>query len=244
MEIGDAWEFYGIKNGAGSLTQLIELISRNRGEHLTLRDEVGCLILSEPHFFPKSLWIDQPRDWSRNTVQGAFYDMDDGEGARVWAQVSERLGALMPPPAMSALEPVFGGIGNPAVFLPRLGQGTFRRLVLSAYGNRCAITGERAIPVVDAAHIVEFSTQRRHEISNGIALRADIHKLFDQGYVSVRPDFRFVVSKALWDEFENGKVYYELEEELSGREIRVPSDPQLQPKAEYLERHYQEVFRR
>jgi putative restriction endonuclease len=36
---------------------------------------------------------------------------------------------------------------------PRLGQGAFRLLVTDAYQRRCAVTGERTLPVLDAAHI-------------------------------------------------------------------------------------------
>jgi hypothetical protein len=35
----------------------------------------------------------------------------------------------------------------------RAGQGTFRARLLSAYQGRCAVTGERSVPVLDAASI-------------------------------------------------------------------------------------------
>lgn len=241
MTIGSAWEFYGRKNGADTLSNLVRAIGRYR--RTSPAENIGCTILSQPTFFSRDLWVAQPRDWSPNTQSGAYYDMDEGEGARVWAGVSERLGAAMPPLVLSPLPPVFGGYGAVASFLPRLGQGTFRRLVLSAYDNRCAVTGERAIPIVDAAHIRAFGSERRHEISNGIALRKDIHKLFDDGYVSIRPDLRFVVSPALREEFSNGETYYELQRRRADEPIRVPSDPQLRPNVEYLERHYSETFK-
>jgi hypothetical protein len=43
--------------------------------------------------------------------------------------------------------------GSPNPVQPRLGQGAFRLLVTDAYGRRCAVTGERTLPVLDAAHI-------------------------------------------------------------------------------------------
>lgn len=244
LPIASAWEFYNRKNGVASVAALCSLIGKIRGQPVRPDDTIGCVILSQPTFFPRGLWLPQPRDWSPNTVVGKTYDMDEGEGARIWAQVSERLGPALPPLAISAFDEEFGGQGKPAIYLPRQGQGTFRRLVLSAYGNRCAITGERAIPAVEAAHIVEFSERQRHAVSNGIALRADLHKLFDNGYVSVRPDYTFAVSPALRDEYNNGEVYYELEAQLEERSIRVPDDAALRPKREYLERHYAERFKR
>ena len=243
LSIAEAWEFYGRNNGAASLSGLCALIGKNRRRLAGPNDVIGCVILSQPTFFPRALWLDQPRDWPPNTVVGKSYDMNDGEGARLWAQVTERLGAALPPLALSFLDKEFGGQGKPAIYLPRQGQGTFRRLVLSAYEKRCAVTGERALPVVEAAHIVDFSQHQRHAISNGVALRADIHKLFDSGYVSIRPDFKFVVSSALRDEYQNGVVYYELEAQLAGKAIRLPADERLRPKREYLERHYGEKFK-
>jgi len=239
MPIADAWEFYGEKNGAANISALIESIRHNRDAPIDRDHVIGCLILSQPTFFPRERWIPQPPEWNASTQQGAYFDMDSGVGARLWSQVEANLGAALPPLAVSPLEP-FGGRGKAALYLPRQGQGTFRRLVLSAYENRCAITGERTLPVVEAAHIAEFSRHQRHEVANGVALRADIHKLFDRGYVSIRPDYRFVVSKTLADDFNNGKVYYELD----GQAIRLPADSLLRPKVEYLEEHYETRFRK
>jgi putative restriction endonuclease len=56
----------------------------------------------------------------------------------------------------------------------------------------------------------------------------------------VRPDQGFAVSPALRNDYENGKVYYDLD----GREVRVPDRPDDRPDPERLEWHYEEVFRR
>ncbi len=45
-----------------------------------------------------------------------------------------------------------------------------------------------------AAHIIPYGAGGKHEIPNGLLLRADIHKLFDRGYVTVTPKYRFRVS--------------------------------------------------
>jgi len=239
--IREAWEFFGEKNGVSTAAKLLELTSHYIGHSIDDRHEIGCIFLDQPTFFDRSSWIDAPRDWKQNIQTGMYYDMNSGEGARVWNEVRDRLGSTLPPPALSAGSNLpFGGRGKPALYLPRQGQGTFRALVLDAYDRRCAITGERTIPVLEAAHIAPFARQQRHEISNGIALRSDIHRLFDTGYVSIRPDHRFVVSEQLRDDFSNGRVYYEMD----GREIRLPVNPSVQPNLEALERHYDEVFKR
>ena len=85
----------------------------------------------------------------------------------------------------------FGGYALPGLQPRRLGQGAFRKLILDAYGRRCAVSGEHAVPVIQASHIKPFADVEQHEITNGLALRSDIHILFDQGYVSVTPDYQF-----------------------------------------------------
>lgn len=95
--------------------------------------------------------------------------------------------------------------GQPTLVFPRLGQGSFRVLVTDAYGRRCAITSERTLPVLEAAHIRPYTLQGPHEIKNGLLLRSDLHKLFDGGYITVDPnDLSVVVSRRIREEFEKG----------------------------------------
>lgn len=239
--ICDAWEFFSQKNGAASFDEFLASIRRiSRSPGLPGSHQIGSILLSQPTFFEERDWIGAPRDWPMNTQNGMYYDMNDGEGANIWAAVVAKIGGSLPQLAVSLGNVPFGGHAKPALYLPRQGQGTFRALVLDAYDRRCAVTGERTIPVLDAAHITPFSDVKRHELSNGVALRSDVHRLFDLGYVSIRPDSRFVVSPHLRDDFSNGRIYYEMHE----REIRLPVNVQAQPKAEALECHYETVFRK
>jgi len=50
----------------------------------------------------------------------------------------------------------------------------------------------------------------------------------------------FSVSRALRDQYENGRVYYDLD----GTEVREPERPGDRPDPARLEWHYEEVFRR
>jgi len=90
----------------------------------------------------------------------------------------------------------------------RLGQGAFRVLVTDAYLRRCAVTGERTLPVLEAAHIKPYALEGPHSVKNGILLRSDLHQLFDLGYVTVTPTMRLEVSRRLKAEWENGREYY------------------------------------
>lgn len=65
--------------------------------------------------------------------------------------------------------------GEPFLIRPRLGQGAFRVLVTDLYRRRCAVTRERTLPALEAAHIRPYGSGGAHEASNGLLLRRDIH---------------------------------------------------------------------
>jgi putative restriction endonuclease len=92
---------------------------------------------------------------------------------------------------------------------PRLGQAGFRVAVLDAYDRRCAVTEEKTLPVLEAAHIRPYADGGGHEVGNGLLLRSDFHTLFDAGYLTIDTDYRLLVSKRLKEEFSNGRHYYE-----------------------------------
>lgn len=99
-----------------------------------------------------------PQSWSSNIVSFKGYSTDEQEGRLLWDAVQLALG----PNGMSDQEQA--RYGEPALVRPRLGQGAFRILVTDNYNRRCAVTGERMLPALDAAHIRPFSDGGEHEI--------------------------------------------------------------------------------
>ena len=91
----------------------------------------------------------------------------------------------------------------------REGQGTFRSRLLDVYGRRCAITGERTEPVLDAAHVQPYLGPRSNHIQNGMLLSKEFHALFDARLVTVTPDFKVRVSSKIRERWSNGKRFYE-----------------------------------
>jgi putative restriction endonuclease len=77
-------------------------------------------------------------------------------------------------------------------------------VVTDAYRRRCAITDESTLPVLEAAHIRPFAKSGVNEVSNGILLRSDFHKLFDAGLVTVTPELRVEVSAQIKEQWFNG----------------------------------------
>lgn len=229
------WDTFGTENGAASFEEMVTRIGRYRRGGVDIHgDSVGCLVLVEPFFLDESEWIAPPADWAPNIVQGKGYDSDVGEGVRIWSDVRLALARRMPMDHKIAER-----YGKPILIHPRLGQGAFRLLVTDAYGRRCAVTGERTLPVLDAAHIKPYAAAGPHALSNGLLLRKDLHALFDAGYVTVTPSMELRVSRRIREEFENGRDYYALE----GSSVRVPLPPAPPPSLEYLEWHGDTVFR-
>jgi putative restriction endonuclease len=69
------------------------------------------------------------------------------------------------------------------------------------------VTGEKTLPVLEAAHIKPYAIEGPHQVNNGILLRSDRHKLFDVGYVTVTPEHTLEVSPRLREEWHNGQEY-------------------------------------
>ena len=112
-------------------------------------------------------------------------------------------------------------------------------VVTDIYQRRCAVTQERTLPALEAAHIRPYGDGGEHEARNGLLLRRDIHSLFDAGYVSVTPDLRFEVSRRIREEFNNGKHYYA----LHGRAIDAPTGVGQRPDPDALTWHNEHCFR-
>jgi len=245
LPINIVWETFGEANGARSLTEMREAIGRYRREIITASEnpKIGCIMLAEPFFWDRSRWIEIPTDYPLNTP-GRGYDSESGTGRALWDAVSERLkqspAIRLEPDTAKVAAIKSQGFGKPQIVHPRLGQGLFRVLVTDAYSCRCAITGERTLPVLEAAHIKPYSLVQRHYVSNGLLLRSDLHKLFDEGYLSVEPkQKRLLVSKRIREEFENGRDYYKLE----GQVLREPTAVWARPLIENLEYHATVRFR-
>lgn len=242
LPVWEAWDVFGAANGCAEVTELVQrlggLTGSQRGR-LTVDDWIGCLAINEPVFFPPDEWVEVPADWRREIVSGKGYDLTVGEGRLLYERCMERAAQVSAAAGWSAGE-VAERYGPAQLVSPRLGQASFRLAVLDAYDKRCAVTGERSLPVVEAAHIKPYSVGGEHAVPNGLPMRRDLHRLFDLGYVGVRPDLWFSVSKALRDEYENGRVYYALE----GRQVRLPRGDDERPDPALLEWHCEEVFRR
>lgn len=247
LPISIAWDAFGEKNGAGSLNEVRSRIARLRHQDTDPYSEyrIGCHVLVEPFFWEREQWIPQPENWPPNTVRGKTYDLRSQPGTALWTQVVDRLQAQDILTGRTGRDRYEGesrlpaGYGELTERRHRIGQGTFRTVITDVYNRQCAVTRERALPALDAAHIKPFSEEPEHYVSNGLLLRSDVHRLFDTGYVTVTPEYRLKVSSAIRTDFDDGETY----ERLDGSRIWVPENPQDRPATERLKWHNENNFR-
>ncbi len=237
-----AWEVFGRKNGAATRSEFEQLIRNYRG-HDEVDPEIGCVILNQPFFIPRDHWIPAPENWKPNIVSGKTYEDGDECGSRLWTFVRSWL------PTAESAEPsgeLAGGVSEQGMLYgqeylrkSRLGQGAFRILVTDAYLKRCAISGERTLPVLQASHIKPYGEGPNH-VDNGLLLRSDLHILFDRGYLTVTPDLKVEISRRIREEYENGRDYYR----FHGNSLAVlPVSLLDRPNQEFLRWHNEKIFR-
>ena len=244
LKVTEAWEIFGYGNGVHSLDEMRKRVSKYRREPMSPGDDpvVGCVLLNEVRIVPDQLRVDAPDDFGKSIVQGKSYPLQSGTGnptvdlfVRNLAYTTETsLGSSQSVRAVDG--PIFG---EPRLVRPRLGQGGFKTLVREAYQKRCAITGHKIVPTLQAAHIVPVSMNGENRVDNGILLRSDVHTMFDQGYLGVAPDLTLHVSPRLRSEFGNGEEFYLRQ----GNEIVTPRETVDKPNREFLEWHMDSVFK-
>ena len=237
-----AWKTFQKKTGTASLLEMRRRIEKyRRTKPAPFEDyKIGCILLTQPFFFTRDQWISIPPDFSLNIVQGKTYDLTQGQGLRLWQQVQERLTGMGEHIVERNIMGESGRrYGEPLLVLPRLGQGSFRVMVTDAYQRRCAITREKTLPALEAAHIQPFSENGPNRVDNGLLLRSDIHRLFDSGYVTVTTGHHFEVSNLIKEEFDNGEQY----RIFQGHKIHMPPDPQFKPSHQFLNWHNEKIFR-
>lgn len=249
LRVSEAWATFGSGNGVESEGALQAAIRRYRARNGSPEDPdptIGCIVLRNLFFAPADGDLAPPPRWGANIVQGKTYDAADPDfeyvdhafrafqgGARVdrfWDR--DLIGV--------DLDGTGDRYGAPVLTRHRLGQGSFRLAVLDAYGSRCAITGTRMAPVLQAAHIRPYAAGGEHRVTNGLALRSDMHTLYDRGYIGVDPDYKLRVSPWLSEHFGNGVELYS--REARGDVARLPDAVEERPERDALEWHMEQVF--
>lgn len=123
--------------------------------------------------------------------------------------------------------------------MQRLHQHQFRRAVLHAYRDRCAICTLRHVELLDAAHILED----RHElgepvVSNGLGLCKIHHSAYDANIIGIDPDTRVHVRVDILKERDGPMLRFGLQE-VHDASLILPKRVSDQPNRDYLAERYE-----
>lgn len=236
LTINQAWSRWGPANGCADkdafLRRLIGLRTSYDAQKLKGHSYIRCFRLGKPIFLNKESWFNVP-GWNYTSRQPIRkYDASNPHRNELQRKVDRVF-----PDKMFAYEEC-AELGKQK---EREGQHAFRKEILKNYQRQCAITREKTVPVLEAAHIEPYAKSQNHLPSNGLLLKSDIHKLFDEGLVSITPeDLKFHVSSLLEKKYKNGKYFYQFE----GRAIAVPKRKEFCPDPELLQKHYDKKFKK
>ena len=126
----------------------------------------------------------------------------------------------------------------------RVGQYFFRSSVLSAYRNKCCITGVTVPSLLIASHIKPWKDcdekAERTNPTNGLCLNALHDKAFDKGLITIDKNYRIINSKELKEAEMDAdtKGWWNLYE---GRQIILPD--RFYPAKQFIEYHNDMIFR-
>ena len=248
LPLSVAWDIFGLKNGTDIYTQLLKKILSYRGSSSSFESDpvIGCIILTDPVFFREDDWIPVPSDWSASIVQGKSYSTEDPIGRELWSKVNYTLAKYEffkkeeESKSQFVQDDSFSPEYRKILTCVRTGQGAFRVCITDAYTRRCAVTGEKTLPVLEAAHIKPFADSGPYFINNGILLRSDLHKLFDKGYMTITKNHKVEISRRIKEEFENGVEYYKYH---GNRMIVLPQRSLDRPRPDFIEWHNQHIYK-
>ena len=122
----------------------------------------------------------------------------------------------------------------------RIGQRFFRATVLSAYDERCCITGLSITSLLVASHIVPWSHDKLNRVNprNGLLLTVLHEKAFDKGIFMQDDDMTVRISKRYAGS--NDQYFLESIERYEGQPIHPPQ--KFSPDRDLLSYHRTHIF--
>lgn len=114
----------------------------------------------------------------------------------------------------------------------------FRRNVLDAYENRCAVTRTQ-LKLVEAAHILPVASEGSSDhVSNGIGLSPTMHRAYDAGLIFLDEAYCMRLNKSKAKELQKQNLDGELNRLCSflDQSIHLPKQKTQHPDPEFIRR--------
>ncbi|MCU7514023.1 MAG: HNH endonuclease [Ignavibacteria bacterium] len=123
----------------------------------------------------------------------------------------------------------------------RVNQSFFRKLILASYNNTCCITGIQQPNLLVAGHIRPWRLDEKNRMNpqNGIAINALHDKAFEDGLMTITPDYKIKISSVLLDQADNPPIN-EYFVKYHDKEIKLPW--RFLPDREFLQYHFTKRF--
>jgi putative restriction endonuclease len=118
----------------------------------------------------------------------------------------------------------------------------FKREIPKIYQNQCCISGMRIesstnAQMIDACHIIPFSSSNDDTVSNGISLSPNLHRAYDRGLITINEDYIVRISPTIKENDSPFSI-----SQFAGRRIILPINNKDYPSPENLIWHKKEVF--
>ena len=128
------------------------------------------------------------------------------------------------------------GITREVLVKQRVNQAFFRRSVLAAYNNTCCITGLQMPNLLVAGHIVPWAADAQNRLNprNGIAINALHDKAFENGLLTITPEYTIRVSSLLKEQ-QPAHVADNYFRKYDGQQMLLPT--KFLPNPEFLRAH-------
>lgn len=125
----------------------------------------------------------------------------------------------------------------------RVNQSVFRQIVIANYSGKCAVSGIDIQELLVASHIIPWSKNEHERLNpeNGICLSSLYDKAFDNGLIGLNKRYEILVSTDLKKK-QKEKYFNQYFGHLFGKKLTLP--PKYHPKKEFVEFHFDTIFRK
>jgi putative restriction endonuclease len=123
--------------------------------------------------------------------------------------------------------------------MQRLHQQQFRRIVLAAYQNRCAVCRLRHVELLDTARILPDRDPRGEPaVTNGLGLCKIHHSAYDAHILGVDPAARVHIRADILEETDGAMLRYGLQA-VHGQRLALPRREQERPNRDFLAERFE-----
>lgn len=114
-------------------------------------------------------------------------------------------------------------------------QQAFRAEVMTAYAHVCCVSANTESSILEGAHILPYRGRQSNDVTNGLLLAVDIHRLFDQHLLGIDPEGHKIRLSPM--------VIEERYTNLEGTDIALPSDKSNWPDPDALGYRFEQFSR-